>query len=76
MTGERGPATYLISHTDYAALQTMADTHSDILGVEQHEGSNVAKMTFASAKSPLIKEVGELATVTGMINRNIPMICH
>jgi len=76
MSGQRGPTTYLIFHTDFYALQSMADKHDGILGVEQHEGSNVAKMAFISAKSPLIEEVGQLAVVSSMINRNVPMICH
>jgi len=76
MSGERGPTTYLISHNDYAALQAMAHMHEGILGVEQHAGSNVAKMAFVDAKSPLIEEVRQLAAVSNMINRNVPMICH
>jgi len=76
MTGERGPTTYLIFHDDFSALETMANQHEGILGVEQHEGSNVAKMAFTSAKSPLIDEVLQLASVSSMINRNVPMLCH
>ena len=76
MTGERGPTTYLIFHNDMAALQSMASEHEGILGVEQHEGSNVAKMAFLSAKSPLIEQVGNLPGVSSMINRNVPMLCH
>lgn len=76
MNGERGPTTYLISHDNYAVLQEMANANEDILGVEQHQGSNVAKMAFISAQSPLIEEVRQLSVVTNMINRNVPMICH
>jgi len=76
MSGERGPTTYLIFHTDFAVLEGMANLHEDILGVEQHEGSNVAKMAFKSAKSPLIDEVQQLAVVSNMINRNVAMLCH
>ena len=76
MAGERGPATYLIFHNDYAALESMANQHEGILGVEQALGSNVAKMAFLSAKSPLINEVSQLPAVQSMINRNVPMICH
>jgi len=76
MSGQRGPTTYLIFHTDFDALQSMADKHDGILGVEQHEGSNVAKMAFVSAKSPLIEQVGQLAVVSSMVNRNVPMLCH
>ncbi len=50
MTGERGPTTYLIFHNEMAALQSMARDHQGILGVEQDDGSNVAKMAFLSAK--------------------------
>ncbi len=76
MTGERGPMTYLIFHNDIVALQAMADKHDGILGVEQHTSSNVAKMAFASAKSPLIEQIRQLAEVSDMIKRNVPMICH
>ena len=76
MTGERGPATYLVFHDDFAALQSLASEHEDILGVEQDEGSNVAKMAFLSAKSPLIEQVGNLPSVSSMVNRNVPMLCH
>lgn len=76
MSGQRGPTTYLIFHSDFAALASMANEHEDILGVEQHEGSTVAKMAFRSAKSTLIDEVRALPAVSSMINRNVPMICH
>jgi len=76
MTGERGPTTYLIFHNDFDTLQRFADEHEDILGVEQHEGSSVAKMAFVSATSLLIDEVRALPVVTSMINRNVPMLCH
>jgi len=76
MSGQRGPTTYLIFHNDLAVLQKFASTHDGVLGVEQHTGSNVAKMAFVSAKSPLIQEVGQLAAVSDMINRNVPMMCH
>jgi len=76
MSGQRGPTTYLIFHTDFAALQSMANLHEGILGVEQHEGSTVAKMAFQTAESPLIETVGEMPVVSGMINRNVPMLCH
>jgi len=68
--------TYLIFHNDIVALQAMADKHDGILGVEQHTSSNVAKMAFASAKSPLIEQIRQLAEVSDMIKRNVPMICH
>lgn len=76
MSGQRGPATYLVFHSDFAALQSMADSSSEILGVEQHLGSNVAKMAFVSVTSPLIQTVAELPEVSDMINRNVPMLCH
>jgi len=76
MTGEQGPTTYLIFHNDFAALQQMAAANEGILGVEQHVASNVAKMAFVDAKSPLISEVRRLASVSNMINRNVPMLCH
>jgi len=76
MSGQRGPTTYLIFHNNFAELQTLADTHDDILGVEQHEGSTVAKMAFLSAQSPLIEQVRNSTAVSSMINRNVPMLCH
>jgi len=76
MSGERGPTTYLVFHTDFTVLQAMADRHDEILGVEQDDRSNVAKIAFTSAKSPLIDEVRQLAVVSDMINRNVPMLCH
>jgi len=76
MNGERGPATYLVFHSDFDVLKSLADKHDGILGVEQDEGANYAKMAFISAKSPLIEQVGELAAVHNMINRNVPMLCH
>lgn len=76
MSGQRGPVTYLIFHDDFAALQAMADQHEDILGVEHSVGSNVAKMAFASAQSPLIETVNKHAAVASMISRNVTMICH
>lgn len=76
MSGQRGPTTYLIFHNDFNALQNMANLHDGILGVEQHEGSTVAKMAFQTAKSPLIAQVGDLPSVSRMINRNVPMLCH
>ena len=76
MTGERGPTTYLVFHNDFSVLQNMADRHEGILGVEQDERSNVAKIAFTSAKSPLIDEIRNLVVVSGMINRNVPMLCH
>ena len=76
MSGERGPTTYLVFHNDFSVLQELADENDDILGVEQDERSNVAKIAFISAKSPFIEEVRNLAVVTGMINRNVPMLCH
>lgn len=76
MTGQRGPTTYLVFHNDLAALQNFANAHDDVLGVEQHLGSNVAKMAFVSAKSTLIQEVSQLAAVSDIISRNVPMLCH
>jgi len=76
MTGERGATSYLIFHNDFIVLQAMANTHEGILGVEQHKGSNVAKMAFVSAKSPLVEEVRQLDVVSNMIRRNVPMLCH
>ncbi len=76
MTGDRGPTTYLVFHKNLEALKALANEHDDILGVEQSEFSSVAKMAFQSAQSPLIKVVSEHPSVTNMVNRNVPMICH
>jgi hypothetical protein len=76
MAGARGPTTFLITHSDFPALQRMAGAHTGILSVEQDEGSTVAKMVFRSAQSELVQKVRSLPSVTGMINRHSPLICH
>ena len=76
MAGLRGPATYLIFHDDFAQLELIANANEGILGVEQHTGSNVAKMAFISAKSELIEEVRAMPIVNSMISSNVAMLCH
>jgi len=38
--------------------------------------STVAKIAFTSIESASIEIIRQLPGVTGMVNRNVPMICH
>jgi len=77
MTGDRGPVTYLVSHDDLLGeLQSLAEAQPDILGVEQDKRSNVAKIAFTTAQAPSIESISAMSGVTGMIRRNVPMLCH
>ena len=76
MSGERGPATFLVFHDDYAALEAVTSLHTDILGIEPSEFDNVAKMAFVSVQSPLVTEVANMQGVRHMVNKHIPMLCH
>lgn len=76
MSGQRGPVTYLVTHSDLQSLSDIAEKTDDILGVEQHKYSNVAKMAFSSADSPAIEQVRQHPDVQSMVRRNAPMICH
>ena len=76
MSGQRGPVTYLFTHHDLDALKMIASLEEDILGIEQYEYSNVAKIAFTSADSPAIDLIRQNPVVQNMVNRNVPMICH
>lgn len=77
MTGDRGPVTYLVQHDGLLdTLQTLAQSSPDILGVEQDKRSNVAKIAFTAADASSIASIEALPGVTGMLRRNVPMICH
>lgn len=76
MSGQRGPVTYLVTHNDLPALRKVAAGESDIMGVEQHAYSTVAKVAFISAKSPAIERLQNHPLVIGMTRRDVPMICH
>jgi len=77
MTGQVGPTTFLVLHDGMLEqLQAMAQNDPEILGVEQDPWSTVAKIAFTSIESASIEIVRKLPGVTGMINRNVPMICH
>jgi len=77
MTGQVGPTTFLVLHDGmFEQLQAMAQKDPEILGVEQDPWSTVAKIAFTSIESASIEIVRQLPGVTGMVNRNVPMICH
>jgi len=76
MSAQRGPVTYLVFHSDFSTLESLAASEPEILGVEQHAGSNVAKMAFISANSLLIERVNTLPEVSEMLERNVAMLCH
>ena len=77
MTGDRGPATFLVFHNGaLQGLQALAAESEDIIGVEQDRRSNVAKIAFTGAEALSIKLVEQLPGVTGMLRRNVPMLCH
>lgn len=77
MTGDRGPATYLVFHDNAMDdLQRLAAASDDILGVEQDRRSNVAKVAFTGARVPGIEVVRQLPGVASMMRRNVPMMCH
>lgn len=77
MTGDRGPATFLVFHDNILQdLQTLAAVTEDILGVEQDPRSNVAKIAFTSSDVSAIETVKQMAGVTSMLRRNMPMMCH
>lgn len=77
MTGDRGPATYLVFHDDVLDdLELLASVSDDILGVEQDSRSNVAKIAFTGADVLSVESVRQLPGVTSMMRRNVPMMCH
>jgi len=77
MTGQVGPTTFLVLHDGILdQLQAFAKNDPEILGVEQDPLSTVAKIAFTSIESASIEVIRQLPGVTGMVNRNVPMICH
>lgn len=77
MTGQVGPTTFLVLHDGILEqLQSLAKSDPEILGVEQDPLGTVARIAFTSIESGSIEMVRQLPGVTGMINRNVPMICH
>jgi len=77
MTGQVGPTTFLVLHDGILEqLQAFAKNDPEILGVEQDPLSTVAKIAFTSIESASIEIIRQLPGVTGMVNRNVPMICH
>ena len=77
MTGQVGPTTFLVLHDGMLEqMQALARTDPEILGVEQDPWGTVAKIAFTSIESASIEIIRQLPGVTGMVNRNVPMICH
>ncbi|MBX2837174.1 MAG: hypothetical protein KTR35_09990 [Gammaproteobacteria bacterium] len=76
MTGDVGPATYLIYHENYSSLEEFADRREDVLGVEFYRFPNVAAMAFKEHDSESIELVTQLETVQRIQYKQVPMICH
>jgi len=76
MSGRSGPATWLVVHHDFAALERAALSLDDVLGVEIHRLPHEAAIAFADADSAAVARVAALPMVERMERRRIPMICH
>jgi len=76
MAGEVGPVTYLVHHKNYTELEAVTQQHDDVLGIEVWEHPGIAAVAFNSNESPSIQVVEELAVVSDMVKRNVPMLCH
>ena len=76
MTGEAGPVTYLVTHTDYGAIENFAFTHDGVLGVEVYELPNKAAVAFTEAGISSIEVLKNSEFVLAMNQQIIPMMCH
>lgn len=76
MAGEAGPVTYLVHHKNFQALEAAVQSHDDILGIEVWQHPGIAAVAFDSIDSASIQQIEELAVVSRMVKRNVPMICH
>lgn len=76
MSGETGPATFYVFHDDFAALETIAQSTDEILGIELTEFSGVAAMAFSSQDIGAVSVVRNHRSVKNMVQKNIPMLCH
>lgn len=76
MTGEAGPVTYLVTHNDYQALEMVALSHDDVLGIEVYAYPDKAAIAFNAAESSSIQAINQLPMVLSMRQKIIPMMCH
>lgn len=76
MVGKAGPVTYLVTHSDYFALETYALQYDDVLGVEVVAFPDKAAIAFKAAGSSSIAKVREATVVSDMQQQLIPMMCH
>lgn len=76
MTGEAGPATFYVFHSNYGALEQLARSRDDILGIETSEFSGVAAMAFTSLDVDGVELIRTHPDVVNMVQQNIPMLCH
>lgn len=75
-TGETGPATFYVFHDDFSALETIAQSNEEILGIELTEFSGVAAMAFVSLDTSAVSTIRDHHSVKNMVQKNIPMLCH
>jgi len=76
MTGQVGPVTYLVTHTNYQAMEAFALEHDEVLGVEVYELPNKAAVAFTQAESVSIATLSDAEFVVTMNQQIIPMMCH
>jgi|GEM_PF-1044028 len=76
MSGQSGPATWLVVHDDYRALERTVLTLDDVLGLEVHRLPDQAAIAFTHADSASVARVAALPMVQRIERRRIPMICH
>ena len=76
MTGQAGPVTYLVTHTNYQAMEEYALKLDDVLGVEVYELPDKAAIAFTEAGSTSIAALSNSEFVVTMNQQIIPMMCH
>lgn len=75
-TGDAGPVTFHVYHSDFKALEQVTRSNDEILGIEMTKNSGVAAMAFSSHEVAAIATIRENPVVSRMLRRNIPMLCH
>jgi len=76
MSGQSGPATWLVVHDDFQALERAVLPLDDVLGLEVHRLPDEAAIAFTRADSASVARVAALSMVQRVERRRIPMICH
>ncbi len=76
MTGEAGPATFLVYHSDFTALDSFANQREDVIGVEVYRYPNVSAIAVESEQSESIIQLSALSFVEKIERRVVPMLCH